>query len=110
MLTIVYLMRALNVLKYSKETEELLQKLIEADPMRKGYYAELSKWLIVDDVIKCLLLSVTWSKTIITFFYVKLSFQYFVFRKQVYHWKRTSKVFYDKGDNYSMQELKDWCN
>lgn len=36
-------MRSLDFLKYANETEEMLQKLMLADPKRKGYYQDLSK-------------------------------------------------------------------
>ena len=44
MLTIVYLMRALDGARYMIETEELLVKLVKTDPMRTGYYNDLSKF------------------------------------------------------------------
>ena len=43
MLTIIYLMRALDGMKYVNKTEELLVKLIKTDEKRKGYYKDLSK-------------------------------------------------------------------
>ena len=43
MLTIVYLMKALNGVKHADRINELLNKLIDSDPMRKGYYKDLCK-------------------------------------------------------------------
>lgn len=36
-------MRALDGLKYTRETEAMLNKLIGVDEKRKGYYKDLSK-------------------------------------------------------------------
>lgn len=53
MLTIIFLMRALDGLKYVKETEDMLEKLIGIDGKRKGYYKDLrSKYRIEDKLQK----------------------------------------------------------
>ena len=44
MLTMVLLMRALDPLKHEKETKTYLEKLIQVDCYRRGYYGDLSKF------------------------------------------------------------------
>ena len=46
MVTIVYLMKSLNGLKHTGRINELIEKLIEIDPMRKGYYEDLSTYTV----------------------------------------------------------------
>ncbi len=43
LLTIILLMRALDPLKYEKETIEYLDKLLLVDEMRTNYYKDLSE-------------------------------------------------------------------
>ena len=45
MLTMVLLMRALDPLVYEQETDFYLEKLVEVDGFRKGYYKDLSKYM-----------------------------------------------------------------
>ena len=45
MLTMVLLMRALDPLVYEQETDFYLEKLVEVDGFRKGYYKDLSKYI-----------------------------------------------------------------
>lgn len=53
MATIVYLMKALDGLKYAEEIEQLISKLIKIDPMRRGYYKDLrSKYTIENKLQK----------------------------------------------------------
>ena len=44
MLTVVFLMRALDADKHLEETDTLLSKLMECDPMRRQYYMDLSMY------------------------------------------------------------------
>ena len=46
MLTIVYLMKALDGLKHADRINELINKLIDIDPMRNGYYKDLRKYFL----------------------------------------------------------------
>ena len=41
MLTVVFLMRALDPERYSDETESLLKRLVDCDGMRREYYRDL---------------------------------------------------------------------
>ena len=41
MLTVIFLMRALDPEKYSDETETLLERLVDCDGMRREYYRDL---------------------------------------------------------------------
>ena len=43
MLTMVLLMRALDPLKHEQETNLFLEKLVQVDGFRKGYYRDLSE-------------------------------------------------------------------
>ena len=47
MLTVIFLMRALDPVKYKDETYDLLSRLMECDAMRKGYYKDLRKYLTI---------------------------------------------------------------
>ena len=44
MLTMVLLMRALDPLIHEQETDFYLEKLVEVDGFRKGYYRDLSEY------------------------------------------------------------------
>ena len=54
MLTIVYLMHAIDGVKYQCEIEELFTKLIEIDSMRKGYYQDLSELSLLKLMVQTL--------------------------------------------------------
>ena len=43
MLTVIFLMRALDPVKYKDETYALLSRVMECDSMRKEYYRDLRK-------------------------------------------------------------------
>lgn len=47
LLTTVFLMRNLNFTKFKDAIMENLEKLMAADPLRKGYYLDLSKYEVV---------------------------------------------------------------
>lgn len=52
MLTMVLLMRALDPLVYEQETDFYLEKLVEVDGFRKGYYKDLRRKFKLENVIE----------------------------------------------------------
>ena len=48
MLTMVLLMRALDPLLHEQETDLYLEKLVQVDACRQGYYRDLSKCTLLD--------------------------------------------------------------
>ena len=48
MLTMVLLMRALDPLLHEQETDLYLEKLVQVDGYRQGYYRDLSKFTLLD--------------------------------------------------------------
>ena len=48
MLTMVLLMRALDPLLHEQETDLYLEKLVQVDGYRQGYYRDLSKFPLLD--------------------------------------------------------------
>ena len=44
LLTIVWLMQALDPMQHHCEVLQYIEKLLEVDPMRKQYYRDLSKY------------------------------------------------------------------
>ena len=56
LLTIVWLMRAIDPLKYEQQTLDYLGKLQAVDSMRTNYYNDLSKYIqfvFLQDFINC---------------------------------------------------------
>ena len=51
MLTVIFLMRALDPVEHKDETYELLNRLIDCDNMRKEYYKDLRKYRINSGIL-----------------------------------------------------------